>query len=253
MQGPADADGNGSYGAPYVAVDGCIVFYERHAPVLTPIKGINVSIKDSNGNNVMTADTDDKGCINISGLAAGKYTFAENSCPNGYELNSKGYKFAVMNGANNSKTYSGNTIVTNDLIRLFIDLKDTSGKAIQGATITLENKEKSDSKMTRVTNSNGAVEFQKMDPAKYTVKVTKLPSGMSTSKVEKKEVTVDAKWVNANNRVNLVYGGKSVTTTDKTDKVQTGPEEVYLACRLLFAASVLAIAGIKLKKLGREG
>ena len=253
MQGPADADGNGSYGAPYVAVDGCIVFYERHAPVLTPIKGINVSIKDSNGNNVMTADTDDKGCINISGLAAGKYTFAENSCPNGYELNSKGYKFAVMNGANNSKTYSGNTIVTNDLIRLFIDLKDTSGKAIQGATITLENKEKTDSKMTRVTNSNGAVEFQKMDPAKYTVKVTKLPSGMSTSKVEKKEVTVDAKWVNANNRVNLVYGGKSVTTTDKTDKVQTGPEEVYLACRLLFAASVLAIAGIKLKKLGREG
>ncbi len=253
MQGPADADGNGSYGAPYVAVDGCIVFYERHAPVLTPIKGINVSIKDGNGNNVMTADTDDKGCINISGLAAGKYTFAENSCPNGYELNSKGYKFAVMNGANNSKTYSGNTIVTNDLIRLFIDLKDTSGKAIQGATITLENKEKTDSKMTRVTNSNGAVEFQKMDPAKYTVKVTKLPSGMSTSKVEKKEVTVDAKWVNANNRVNLVYGGKSVTTTDKTDKVQTGPEEVYLACRLLFAASVLAIAGIKLKKLGREG
>ena len=116
MQGPADADGNGSYGAPYVAVDGCIVFYERHAPVLTPIKGINVSIKDSNGNNVMTADTDDKGCINISGLAAGKYTFAENSCPNGYELNSKGYKFAVMNGANNSKTYSGNTIVTNDLM-----------------------------------------------------------------------------------------------------------------------------------------
>lgn len=255
--GSKDGDGNQSTGAIYVAVANSLVFYERNATNLTPIQGIAVTIRDGSGNVVQSATTNDKGCIDIGALAAGKYTFAQDTVPNGYELNSKSYKFAVTIDASGARSYSGVTICTNDINRLNVLVKDTDSKEVKDATVEIYKENTTTAVQSLVTGSTGTVQFTRLDAGKYDIKVTKIDDG-SASDIKTATVEITNKWINSDGAATITMTGAKVNTSGKgsASETQTGPAEAYFFFRMTFAVCAAAIGGwfmLRILRKSRQG
>ena len=96
------------------------------------LKGAEIIIKNSSGNIVFQGTTNDKGIVEVTGLAPGIYVFYENQAPEGYiktnekstfTINSKGEnleltiyndKFVLESGKNNTKNNSSTTTTTSN-------------------------------------------------------------------------------------------------------------------------------------------
>jgi uncharacterized surface anchored protein len=72
-----------------------VTLYKKDADTQELLPGATFVVKDSNGNEIISATTNANGEITVNKIVPGTYTVQETIAPDGYELNSTVYSFEI--------------------------------------------------------------------------------------------------------------------------------------------------------------
>ncbi|WP_373605312.1 collagen binding domain-containing protein, partial [Bacillus sp. AFS059628] len=139
------------------------------------------------GKKIETLRTDKTGKVISQKLEPGKYTLKETKAPQGYKLLKE--EIEVVVEAN--KVVQVQVENAKELGSLQVIKKDAeSGKFLEGAEFKLKNETGQVVGEAKTTNKDGVVQFENLEPGKYTLEETKAPEGYKAL-----EVTVEVNVV----------------------------------------------------------
>ncbi|PEJ71899.1 hypothetical protein CN888_18710 [Bacillus wiedmannii] len=170
------------------------------------------------GKKVETLRTDKTGKVTSKKLEPGTYTLKETKAPQGYTLLKE--EIEVVVEAN--KVVQVQVENAKELGSLQVIKKDAeSGKVLEGAEFRLKNENGQVVGEAKTTNKDGVVQFDNLEPGKYTLEETKAPEGYKAVEVTV-EVNVVANEVAKQEVLNekvkeKIKGQVEITKVDATD------------------------------------
>ena len=138
-----------------------------------PVAGAEITIYDSEGEEVFKDVTKEDGTITAFRLPAGDYTFKETVAPDGYSINETVFKFTV----NEDGSVTGDNTVTDKQTEVVLKKTDlTTSEGVSGAEITIYDKT---GKIVYhdITDNHGEIKAFKLPVGTYTFKETNAPEG----------------------------------------------------------------------------
>ncbi|WP_141550985.1 SpaA isopeptide-forming pilin-related protein [Bacillus wiedmannii] len=169
------------------------------------------------GKKVETLRTDKTGKVTSKKLEPGTYTLKETKAPQGYTLLKE--EIEVVVEAN--KVVQVQVENAKELGSLQVIKKDAeSGKVLEGAEFRLKNENGQIVGEAKTTNKDGVVQFDNLEPGKYTLEETKAPEGYKAVEVTV-EVNVVANEVVKQEVMNeKVTGQFEIVKVDANDKAK---------------------------------
>ena len=172
------------------------LIYTRITLTKTDITGENtvpgavIEVRNSDGEVIYRATTDEKGLIPDIPVIPGTYTFHEVLAPEGYALNETVMTFTVDENGN----VTGDTIIRDDYTRVSLLKRDDGNQFLAGVEFSLL-KEDGTVLMTAVTNENGLVTFERIPYGNYTIVESKPLPGYLINDTQI-PVVIDGHFVN---------------------------------------------------------
>ncbi|EOH90132.1 SpaA isopeptide-forming pilin-related protein [Enterococcus pallens] len=177
------------------------------------LSGAEFKIVDTNGKTIQQGlRSNDEGLVSAEGLAPGDYQFIETKSPDGYLLNTTPIDFTITDEAagkpaievasNNFINYQGSAELTK---------VDAKGDPLQGAEFKVVNQEGVTVAEKLVSNDQGKIQLDNLQPGTYSFVETKAPAGYILN-TQQLEFTIDSSAkaaparVNAGNFVNAKEG-----------------------------------------------
>lgn len=139
------------------------------------LKGVEITIKDSNKEKVATAETDKKGKVELE-LAPGRYTISVTSVPDGYLEPSDSFTFTISDAGKVRGTTSV-TIAQSEVTLKKVDA--VTNKGIPGVSLVVKNEDK-ETVASGVTDSNGELKVKGLPAGKYTYSEKYAASGYAS-------------------------------------------------------------------------
>ena len=176
------------------------------------VPGAQIEVRDSNGNVIYRAFTDENGEIPNIPVIPGTYFFKEILAPEGYALYETEMQFSVDRDGN----ITGTTAVKDDYTRFTLLKKDADGKPLAGVEFGLI-KGIGEPLFTAVSDENGIVTFEKIPYGTYSVVETKPLSGYIPNETAIR-VQIDGTFVNPDIPVATIVNEPNEVLVKKIDQ-----------------------------------
>ena len=176
------------------------------------IPGAQIEVRDSNGNVIYRAFTDENGEIPNIPVIPGTYFFKEILAPEGYALYETEMQFSVERDRN----ITGTTTVKDDYTRFTLVKKDAAGKPLAGVEFGLI-KGVGAPLFTAVSDENGIVTFEKIPYGTYSVVETKPLPGYIPNETAIR-VQIDGTFVNPEMPIATVVNEPNEVLVKKIDQ-----------------------------------
>ena len=176
------------------------------------IPGAQIEIRDSNGNVIYRAFTDENGEIPNVPVIPGTYSFKEILAPEGYALYETEMQFSVNRDGN----ITGTTSVKDDYTRFTLLKKDADGKPLAGVEFGLI-KGVGAPLFTAVSDENGIATFEKIPYGTYSVVETKPLPGYIPNETAIR-VQIDGTFVNPDLPIATVVNEPNEVLVKKIDQ-----------------------------------
>lgn len=180
------------------------LIYTRVTLTKTDITGENtlpgavIEVKNSDGETIYRATTDENGNIPDIPVTPGTYTFHEALAPEGYAINEAVVTFTVDEAGN----VTGDTIIRDDYTRFSLLKLGENREPLAGVEFTLAQEDGS-LRMSALTDENGRATFEQVPYGSYTIVETgPLPGYLKND--TKVELTVDGYFINPSEPVATV-------------------------------------------------
>jgi uncharacterized surface anchored protein len=162
------------------------------------VPGAVIEVRNSDGEVIYRAATDEQGNVPDIPVTPGTYTFHEVLAPEGYELNETAMTFTV--DANGNVT--GDTTIRDDYTRFSLMKQDENSQPLAGVEFALM-KEDGTLLMSAMTDENGLVTFEKVPYGNYRIVETEpLPGYLPNDTVI--QLSVDGHFINPSEPVAMV-------------------------------------------------
>jgi len=177
------------------------------------IPGCVIEVKNSDGEIIYRAATDESGHIPDIPITPGTYTFREVLAPEGYALNEAVMTFTVDESGN----ITGDNVIRDDFTRFSILKHDGSEQPLTGVEFALV-KEDGSLLYNAVSDENGLVTFEKVPYGNYTIIETQPLPGYVQNDTEI-QLTVDGYFINPSEPVATLVNRRFPTDYEfvKTD------------------------------------
>jgi uncharacterized surface anchored protein len=154
------------------------------------VPGAMIEVRNSGGEVIYRATTDENGQIPDIPVTPGAYTFREVLAPEGYAINEAVMTFTVDENGN----VTGDTVIRDDFTRFSIIKQDGNHQPLAGVELGLM-KEDGSLLLKAVTDENGLASFEKVPFGTYSIVETQpLPGYLPND--TKIELTVDGHFIN---------------------------------------------------------
>jgi uncharacterized surface anchored protein len=172
-----------------------------------------IEVRNSSGEVIYRATTDENGNVPNIPITPGIYTFHEVLAPEGYELNETAMTFTVDENGN----VTGDTTIRDDFTRFSLMKLDENNEPLAGVEFVLM-KEDGTLLMSALTDENGFATFEKVPYGSYRIVETKPLPGYLPNDTEI-QLTVDGHFINPAQPVATVVNRRIPSTYDfiKTD------------------------------------
>ncbi len=176
------------------------------------VPGAEMEVRDSNGNVIYRAFTDENGEIPNIPVIPGTYSFKEILAPEGYALYETEMQFSVDRDGN----ITGSTTMKDDYTRFFLFKKDADGKPLAGVEFGLI-KGAGEPLFTAVSDENGIVTFEKIPYGTYSVVETKPLPGYIPNETAVR-VQIDGTYVNPEMPIATIVNEPNEVLVKKIDQ-----------------------------------
>ncbi len=155
-----------------------------------PLAGATFALINTEGEQVMTAVSDEAGIVRFTKIPYGLYTIQEIEAPAGYLLNTKPVELSLFE----TYTFTAEPIatITNQLKRIQFIKVDTSGKLLSGVEFSLIDAQTNEVVEVMTSNEKGEFIFTQFEYGDWIVRETAVPEGFNA--MEDITFHVDGNW-----------------------------------------------------------
>jgi len=185
------------------------------------IPGALIEVRNSQGEIIYFARTDENGHISDIPVTPGTYTFREVLAPQGYALNDAVMTFTVDKDGN----ITGDTSIRDDYTRVTLRKQSSSGKPLEGVAFGLFSAD-GNQLATALSDANGIVTFEQLPYGDFTILETQPLPGYLPDWAEV-HLSVDGTFFNPTEPLATLQNAPSkilVKKVDSTNKPLPGAE-----------------------------
>ncbi len=176
------------------------------------VPGALIMVRNSDGEIVYQAYTDENGEIPDMPLTPGDYTFREILAPEGYELNAAEMAFTVHEDG----TVTGDTTIRDDFTRVQLIKQDENGRPLADTQFTLSD-ESSRILQIAVSDESGLVTFERIPYGTYIIEESRPVSGYLPSD-KKVTITVTGAFINPTKPLDIFVNYPNEAVIRKVDQ-----------------------------------
>ncbi len=175
------------------------------------LPGALMEIRNSQGEIIYFARTDENGHIPDIPVTPGTYTFREVLAPQGYALNEAVMTFSVDEDGN----ITGDTVIRDDYTRVTLRKQSSSGKPLEGVSFDLYAEDGSQL-ATALSDANGIVTFERIPYGDFTImEIQPLPGYLPN--LTKVQLSVDGTFLNPTEPLAILQNIPSEVLIKKVD------------------------------------